>query len=224
MLISRRFRIEENEETGETGFRPLGIADADPIGPMGTAHDVLEHEPDDDGSLAAEFRALGAAQYVRAQWSGWDGRDPHEMVSGDMRELYHHFIVERFPLAEAPSSVDPWLFTDFLPYFRKLRSDHCIEENEERTECARWYGQRWNVVRWMQVGYEAAEKRYVDVSQYRLGEAFSEMEAAASRVLFEVEEYHWAEVSFGLDTDTGMVIVGRHWEEFDEEDEDEERY
>lgn len=69
-MIVRSFIFENNDETGDDGWRPSWLAGADPINGMGLAHDMLEHRLRDDGSVNHELIAFGATWWIRSL-SGW---------------------------------------------------------------------------------------------------------------------------------------------------------
>lgn len=59
------FECAEHEEFGSNGWKLLGSRNADPLGGMAVAHDILEHEPNGDMGVEDELKALGASIYVR---------------------------------------------------------------------------------------------------------------------------------------------------------------
>ncbi len=68
MRISRRFRVEENEDRGDLGFLPLWIKGADPF--QRVSHDMLEHFLVPQCNAAeAELMALGAMLVIRIDGS-----------------------------------------------------------------------------------------------------------------------------------------------------------
>lgn len=72
MPLTRVFAYEEHPEYGVFGLRPVDMPGAAAYGAGAVAHDLLEHSPDDDGSALAEFRALGAAAWIRGLGGYWE--------------------------------------------------------------------------------------------------------------------------------------------------------
>lgn len=110
-IITGRFICEEHPEFGSLGLRPLAMPEADALPGMTVAHDLLEHFPGDDGSVEAEFMALGASYWLRCE-SGFNesrsrvNRDQAENIAADFPELYRHIRDEGFTLTD-PGHVEP---------------------------------------------------------------------------------------------------------------------
>jgi len=104
MPITKTFVIEEHEEFGGLGLRPVDVPHADPLGGMATAHDMLEHFPGDDGGVEAELMALGATIFVRAEPGYFHNRignpDPAKNLAADFPEIARHDIHEGFGLRD----------------------------------------------------------------------------------------------------------------------------
>lgn len=64
-MIEHRFVWAPRMESGSMGWRILSQPTFTPASPRLVAHDIIEHGPNDDGSLEDEIRAIGAVAFVR---------------------------------------------------------------------------------------------------------------------------------------------------------------
>ncbi len=186
-MISKRFVVEEHEEYGGLGLRPADVPNADPLGGMTVAHDLLEHFPGDDGGVEAEFMALGACYFLRhesgfvnQQYGG--NRDAADAFSGDFMELYRHVAHENFTLldpgAEAPIECEytedalSAIVRKGLALTREEIADSIGADEDEEEElhmfCSTQTGER--ILGWLRRGYRKATERFADVDAYSLAE------------------------------------------------------
>jgi len=174
MAISREFVVEEHEEQGNIGMRPLDMPNADPLSGMAVAHDLLEHFPNDNGSVEHEFMALGALLYVRGEdyfsINGSYNTDPAVHIASDFVEQYYYLIQRgnglafRNPGRTTMLDEDTELTFDrmFHEAKRNLRSAY-QEEDDERfflndEQCRRARG-------WFRRGYRRAVRRYKSLNK-----------------------------------------------------------
>lgn len=183
-VISKRFIVEEHTEYGGLGLRPLDMPNADPLGGMTVAHDLLEHFPGDDGGVEAEFMALGACYFLRHESGFVNGqyggnRDAADAFSGDFMELYRHIAHEGFSLTDpGPEAPIECEYTETalngivrkgLALTREEIADACDDDSDElHTFCSTQTGER--ILGWLRRGYRKATERFENVDAYSLAE------------------------------------------------------
>ena len=202
MILERRFRIEMSELYGELGLCPEDMPNADPVMGMAAAHDLLEHEPGDDGSIAAELRALGAACWLR------ETIEPKY----DMIDLYQHFAYEGFTIDKAPADTEILSQFDYFPNdtLDLLKSEYLsYGEKEERAAIADFMRYRWDFARWVSIGYRNAQERYSQIGRYETKQAFKRFEDAAQKFLNNAEEGQTLVLRF--DIETGELSAEGGW-------------
>jgi hypothetical protein len=177
-MIKRMFVVEEHEEYGTKGFRPKWMPQADPLGGMAVAHDILEHFPKDDGGVEAELQALGAALYIRGNGGYWwesHNTDPAYHVAGDFIELYRHCAYENFTLLDPgrttrldDEEAERWCQNAARDGLRSVHEEvsHLLvhmRDNEDSEFLNAFCSDqtRLRVVGWLRKGYRRARKRYV---------------------------------------------------------------
>ena len=189
MRLAKTFQVEENEEYGTLGFRPVDMPDADPLSGVTCAHDLLEHEPGDDGSLAAEFRALGASLWLRGE-TDYHSRNgsrahPFEHLAADFPALFAHLYFEGFPLADATEAPEvpagtAEVLRDAVRQGQADTSDeHEGADGDLGEALATWCGVTTGetLYRWLAIGYAAAVERYAGIDAYTLAhEVFADIE------------------------------------------------
>jgi hypothetical protein len=178
---------------------------------MGVAHDILEHFPDDDGGVEAEFRALGASLFVRnfEQYYGAKGQrctNPGENVGSDFPDIMRHVWHEGFSLAMPPGAqgakrLDP---NDVEPYLETAILEgqkNCRDMDESMT-----VEESIAAMRWMRLGYRAAVRRFyrMGASPTRLCELFEKIEDAANDIL---DNELYGDFRFRVDVKCGTVKV-----------------
>ena len=92
-MAHARFVFEEHREFGNQGWLLKGHPTFDPVDARGVAHDLLEHAPNDRGSVLEEISALGAFAFVRIdsgllfeRYSG--NRSEAEIIGGDILSVF----------------------------------------------------------------------------------------------------------------------------------------
>jgi hypothetical protein len=166
------FTVAEHEDFGELGLRPKWYPLGDPLGGMAAAHDILEHFPNDDGSVEGELMALGASVHVRVDGGASTG-GPYSRHFDELRDVSSDFLMQwdylhsrenRSKLRRPPRVRDAEVLTRMRAIadegFRLIRSERgeTDEEGENRLqfsdeERAAWAG-------WLAVGYVRARRRY----------------------------------------------------------------
>lgn len=63
-MLKRILEWREDADYGEQGWIPNWIPGANITSGFGLAHDVLEHDREDNGTIEEEFKAMGAMIYV----------------------------------------------------------------------------------------------------------------------------------------------------------------
>ena len=64
-MFTKLFTYAEDPKSGRTGWRPAALGNFAPGNPLLVAHDLVEHAPNDTGTLEDEFRAVGALAFTR---------------------------------------------------------------------------------------------------------------------------------------------------------------
>lgn len=199
-MIKRTFVVEIHEAFGEKGARPIDMPGADPLGGMAVAHDVLEHFPNDDGSVAAELRALGAALYVRGAsgvfYRNGGVRSQEDAIAVEFPDLYRHLVYEGYELARPPRTcrVDEMeeVFDECITKgFRNIRDQEEKDTRKEFLDRSLWLG-------WLRIGYRRAERRFRRVGYHEAGAMFTKIETWADKFLKHAEEGDRFAVSVSL--------------------------
>ena len=226
--ISGEFKCETNEETGELGIRPAWMPNADPYWAMAVAHDLLEHFPDDDGGVEAEFMALGASYWLRHE-SGYtqakypqNDRSAADNLSGDFVELYRHVAHEGFTLLD-PGTVEPIEDEDTDENLRQIarKGLECVREeesyntdpDEDESDSLSLFCSdqtRERVLGWLRKGYRRATERFEGCDAYSLAESvFGEIESKVDGWLKgSAEEGMFLEVTIDLDSYSVTIEAG----------------
>jgi hypothetical protein len=194
--IRKSFRVERHEEFDTLGVRPLDMPHADPLSGMAAAHDMLEHFPGDDGSIADEFQALGAAIYVRGIpgyfASGRGNPDAAENIGSDFEELYRHWAHEGFRLTDPGRTqalscerAEKILQAAVNYGFKRVRYN-----SGDMAECRGFISKhaRRCIVGWMRKGYRRAAKRYTHTQDWRVCWTFQLIEARVDKLLAMASE------------------------------------
>jgi hypothetical protein len=194
-MIAKTFTLETHEEYGEIGLRPSNEPNADPLGGMSTAHDMLEHMPGADFGVADELIAFGAILYVRGKTGWWahQGRyicDPVDNMVAEMPEILRH--IEEIGFMPAPSTRP--LHDEYceeriqrlvlkIPENAKKNGDvDILDLAEEHTEDIRSY---------LRIGVQRARRRYRHHDIWNVMETFNKIMETADK---EIEHYkEWAD-------------------------------
>ncbi len=213
--IKRVFVCETHEDYGEQGWRPVDMPEADPI--EAVAHDTIEHFAGDDGSIAAEFMALGAMYAVRGE-TGWFaarpyGADPVANLAADFPELARHFVYEDFPLPDAPRTLplreehtDDALRAAVMQGLEMLPGEFGDTfDNEADAALIEFMAKGADILAYMRIGYRKARKRFAGGGMESIAWAFTEIDREAKELIADAYEGQLLTVS--LDPSSGCVDV-----------------
>lgn len=85
------FECARDQRNGELGWRMKGHPTFDPTNGNGVAHDMLEHAPNDNGSLEGEIQAIGGYMFVRLDsslaYTEGASRPWDEMILSDIADV-----------------------------------------------------------------------------------------------------------------------------------------
>jgi hypothetical protein len=185
-----KFVRKEHEDYGEDGWLLVGAPSTyQPLQGMGVAHDILEHFPNDSGSVEDELLALGAALYVRGEGGYWENWT-RSMVSAG-----HHVASDVFnELGMRYEGIENGIKS---PGKTKLLERHVEEWIMQVTQYVRKEGRDYKyfniwglkdyqekVPGWLRRGYRKAQKRYEKkTSPSDLSYIFHLIEQGADRLL-----------------------------------------
>lgn len=207
-MTRRLFKLAEHPEYGGVGLAPAWMPDhqADPIGGMGCAHDVLEHGPRD----RVEWQGLGGAVYVRGDdyfiRRGRYNPSCAENVGSDFVNLFHLWQGEDIP--EPPrckplaDSYEDGIIDRAVMHGCNLVRQEFDGDGDRAKLAERWTRteQRARMRGWMRLGYRAAARRWRHVRRCELVETFCKIEEAIDRFLQDdAESYVGADVVLRFD-------------------------
>lgn len=189
-MACRTFEWREDTEFGDWGWIPKGFPHFNAGQPMTIAHDVLEHQDRDDGSLAHELRAFGAMIHVRGE-GGWFAR--RESLHDDwisnadfdlaehMRKYRHHEGQEARMWQPPPTRA--LADQDIEDQIRRALERAVDLANREFGDNEPYeLGPTTDMMRgWMRIGYRNALRRYAGHSPYTLADAFRELMARVGK-------------------------------------------
>lgn len=190
------FVCEEHKEYGGLGFRLLSQPGFDPLGASAVAHDLIEHFPNGDESIADEFMALGACLAIRGE-GGFFHIQAGEAISGDLAELIQK--------AECGMEVKP------APKTKPLNGDYermeqqitvAVRQAKKELENEREIKLRpeWETAMrsWIRIGFRKALKRFPGLLMNCVQEVFRKIESQAEKCLKNAEEGMILRVSYNI--------------------------
>lgn len=217
-MIRRRFKWATDEETGSPGWLMVGAPSTfQPLGAMGTVHDLLEHRANDTGTADEEAQAFGAACYIRGEGGYWHqqgrrGTNPGENFAADLA----NFLTGEhgFELSEPPRTrpldeeIEGWIDSAIRHTKKELTYDYEREWSEhDETNIQRLRG-------WMRVGYRNAKRRYKRQDPCSMAYIFQHMEELVEKMSKHAEENDQLEL--GLNVRTGEIrCVKLDWYELE---------
>jgi hypothetical protein len=165
--MSKRYTFvcEKHEEYGELGWKLKSKPHFEPLGGMATAHDILEHFQNDDGTAGGECQALGAMFLVRGETyqhikNQQFDRTPGESLGSDLVELFNR----QYPMPTPPATkrlddakIERWLYDAYGSTLHEASWSELDEKEEFKTFVAK-------AIVWMRIGYKRALKKYKDVA------------------------------------------------------------
>lgn len=203
---TKRFQAGTDPEYGSYGLRMKTAPDSfNYAGGVQVAHDILEHFPNDDGSVVGELQALGASLYVRNfdEYYANKGRKNAAVeyqLSGDLPTL----LRGGYPMGDFANAPRSKPIPDFDEH--KLIENTLGEADEQFSEdTLRSFGEK--AVLWIRRGYWRAKARYKKYPQWKLLQTFINIEKTVDKALKQIEGYGEVDVSVYYDIQTEAVRV-----------------
>lgn len=184
-----KFIWGEDDEFGGHGWIAKDYPHFNAIEPDRIAHDVLDHLPGGlkHGAVVDELLALGARWHnlVDSGWWGSQGYYPspentfaHELTKL-LRDMENN---DRLYVGKPAASFD----ADVMPYCDILAETAHVAKDEKRwNELEKTYGENnWllkRMVRWMTIGYQAAEKRFAGHHAWEVSRLFDRLNKECGR-------------------------------------------
>ncbi len=193
-MITAKFEGKIHEEYGSLGWAMLGKPAMEPLTGMAIPHDILEHFPDDDGSVEAEFMALGASIFVRNEECYYSRKgNCHSAASNISSEFIQHY----YYLINNEKSLqfsDPGKIK--IPEEIESILDDIVEEGKKhlKSEIEEDYQQFFSLQNqiklkgWFAKGYRKAVKRYKGYTPDDLCYMFMETETLVDKITEYAEE------------------------------------
>lgn len=179
------FTCAEHSEYGVNGWVLANMPAFEPLSGMGTAHDILEHWPNDD-STTGELLALGASMYVRgSDYFAMKDRaftSPAYQCHGEIANLLYKIDQSEWvPLKPCQYSMRCGDIQHELDSLPELIHRYCIEDISD--EYLPTDQDMNNVLGWLAEGYRRAQKRYKGIDHWDLLQTFMEIERKADNLL-----------------------------------------
>jgi hypothetical protein len=187
-MIVRKFTCREHQEFGFTGWRPDWVPHFDPSEGLGVAHDTLEHQAHDKGTVETELMAFGAVVWIR-ELGGWFQQhtpympDVAHQMSGDFLQQAEYLDGECRRLRAAPTT-------------RPLADEHaedaiqrCVQKGMEMIRSERPDENLDRLIdpthaaSYMRMGFRRAEHRYGRAGHYDMAYLFSGIRERADKLL-----------------------------------------
>lgn len=181
----RTFVWRNNDEFG-AGWVPTWIPGFNSVWGRAMAHDIMEHRPNDDGTIESEIMAFGAMQWTRGRAFSIKPSD----LGAELGDLIEHAITSDGALKEPPptkpidsepemeeamkeiSEVVPHAYVNDAKYvFGKSQWDLAIPPIIKRSKII---GRQ--TLGWLRLGARCAMRRYRGISPYTLYECFLALE------------------------------------------------
>ena len=182
MLYKFKYVNDDYEEEGLLNIKAPSTFDPSFDGEL-LAHDILEHFPNEEGSIEEELMALGAVMWVRGlgyYWESYRIYDFWERKLSPSRRICHDILNLAYPIRNNPGALQGGLSGFKVPNTKPLKGDHEWIEKEiiEATRLAfklicedvdgpdEWEFEvtpaRFCLMarHWMRKGFRRAQKRY----------------------------------------------------------------
>ena len=182
-MFSRIIIYDEDHESGAKGFRVRGMGFTEPGGAMTLAHDLLEHFPNDKGTLEEELIAHGAMLHIRHPYYWGGNTKTAEAIGGGFEFIDSYFRdtgASFRPCGKTKPLSDDLEYELESIYLAGLTS---FDNNDQ--EVASWMNDQEAVMGWLRKGYRKAVRRYA--AMHAIGgtpvEFFWELERNINRIL-----------------------------------------
>lgn len=207
MRISRRFKVETNDNHGDLGFMPSWIVGADPF--QRVSHDMLEHFLVPQCNAAeAELMALGAMLVIRIDGQRNMPADENLalVVSSAMNDWAHGDLDAPWPLPSRRLRDADWAEGVIVHAVPKAFGMHAREWETP------WFGNELQptVVAWLRAGVRAAYRRYAGYSGglFTLGDyVMPKLDDYSIKLLDRLEENDEVIITADIDACEFMATV-----------------
>jgi hypothetical protein len=206
------FVCKKHEEYGSLGWALKCKPHFEPLGGMTVAHDVMEHFPRDNGTLAAEWQAFGAMMRIRHEGNWWSNQgntkyqEFGDQAYVDLFDHYRKVVYGELSVDEAPRTMK--LEDDLEEQIQKMvanfRREIDREVDPDDQSCDVDFFCK-NLVGWIRIGYRKACKRYSEVPAWKLSEMFSTIADKADKLLKDA--YEGMEMVVEMEAFNGHVSV-----------------
>lgn len=175
------------------GWKPQEIPDFDPIHPSMVLHDILEHEPGAVVLPHEEFKALGAAFYIRHEGGYFNRKDrgkASDTLQGAMGMLYFHSLIQaKRQTKKAPQNLDATIplkntetelemMTLITNSRKNMKGDYRFSKVQKQIDASL----SW-CLPWMRIGYRTAGYRFAKLNVKRLSNMYFNAEVQIDRAL-----------------------------------------
>jgi hypothetical protein len=216
MHIRTRAILITSEDTGFQGLRIAKWKFGSPGSGLTFAHDLLEHCPNDKGTVEEEFMAFGAMAFIRGCGGYWHQRRSiywhfHEQVEHEVHELVSGIDSEGNDLPECRKllrkvSVSDESYKDYLEEeiagLREALKDKSTAENGWITDI---HANAERAFDWMRKGFAKAYDRH-GVPHWIL-ETFNQVEELADGIIRNFAGYEGQKFHVSIDTDRVLVDI-----------------
>jgi len=192
------FEKQYNDEFGSYGWLIRGAPSTYfPILGMGVAHDILEHQPGDNGTVEEELMALGAALYIRGNGNYWRGSriPPGGHLSGELsNDLAFKYggvddgIASPGRTYKLEDFAEEWIAQALEGTKKEFEYHAQYYSNELREYRANTKDYLKKVPGWLRIGYRKAKRRYSKVAPWDLCTIFSKIEKDSDKYIDMAED------------------------------------
>lgn len=202
-----QFVKAEHEEFGSTGWK-MKDTNLDPLGGMGTAHDILEHFGEKNISAASEFKALGASLWVRKTYAAQKGSyttDQGKHIASDFPSIMRHVINgdERLPVPPPTRPLEEEAEIQINKAITEFRRES--RDEFEPNDRAFVVGMADRIRGWLRIGYRAAKRRYRHHDHYTITSLFMDIETQSDKLLKTASEFDILNVDLDIKKATAKV-------------------
>lgn len=192
------FEKQYNDDFGSYGWLIRGAPlTYYPISGTGVAHDIIEHQPGDSGTVEEELMALGAALYVRGNGNYWarsevpPGGQVGSDLSNDLAFKYggvEEGIASPSRTHKLEDFAEEWIKQALVDAQKEFEYHAQFYSNELEEFHANVADYLQKVPGWLRIGYRKAKKRYSKVSPWDLCSLFKKVEEDADKYINRAED------------------------------------